>query len=482
MLGPTYGGIHKASSEKARKWAEELREPPKLEGITGLLPMVGPLAAVQEGYEHQQKLRSNVRRFRAYRKMGRDTPAIFTAARHVSNQLLTAIPKIRETDRTSEAAVELIERALGVGEEKGAGRCEQSLETILGEFFKAHLYGFGLWSMEAEFEDGKYWIRKLHYRQPDTIVGWVVDERQEWVAAIQRVGLKAAILPRNETVKLVQYPTEGGLTGVGLFRPIYGHWLDIQDSYKQAAVARQRYATGTPHAHLDEEVAKKFGLSTKDHLEAERNEMRTLLSRYEGHEESHLITFPWWKLDVYGGKQTYDPEPLQKSAAYHERIIAEQFFAAHLMLGRQGSGGTYNLSETQAGISERSIINLADWIFEALNRQVVQRILRWNFGDALKPEEMPVIGYEGLKAEGWVAHLEKILSGYSTGVLTYQTEDEVAFRAGMDMPAMNKETLERSKTKARAGISKNTPDGSAQARRRQRTPAASLVKRTPGEV
>jgi len=446
-------------------------------GVSGL-PMWGGKV---QGYEHHRKLQAPQRRLRTYRRMLRTSPALLSATLLIRAWMLGVTLRVERGPNTSEEAAEHLEEAFGLGEGQGSGRCRMSASEMLAGLFWARPFGFAVLSEETEHEDGRYWLRALHIRQQSTIAGWIADPRGRLAAVVQHFHAPELAeylhtLPLNETVVHTQLAEEGGFEGVGLLRACVPHWEANQDAYRQEHVARQRYATPTPVATLDPEMLKAYGFNTADKVRAEVDRLDALLAKYVGHERARLVLPPWVVLSTFGGdKKTFDPEPLLKSASHHERVMAEVFLTAHMMLGRAGGSGTYNLGVMQERVAYQANHDAVSSMVTALNRGPVVRNLHYNFGEKLKPSERPWLAFEGLRDKGFVERATDIVAASGAGLFTPTDLDEQAFREHYDLPPLPDEakrsTFDRTRQKPGA-----TEAGQRQ--RRARTPAASLVDRS----
>jgi len=409
MYQALYGTSEVVDDKTSSKMMNREDPPGAIVGMGGLDSM-DPLL---EGYEEHELLRSPRDRFRAYRRMAKGNSTLYTAKSHVRNQLLTLSARVERTEGTREDIAVFLEEQFGLGQ-FSAPQGDQSIEDIVKSAYLAYLYGFGIWEMEARVDGSRAWLKKLHYRQPDTIDTWVLNGAGEWVAVVQSVGGDTALLERRNCFYLVMDPDEGGLLGVGIYRPVYSNWRDAQDAHREVAVAMQRFASPTPQATFDIDIAAKYGLTKPEQFREERKNMATMLMRYQSHEEAWLIPPPWWKLTEFGGKASFEPSKILAVASHHERLIGEAFFAAHLQLGRQGGGGTYNLGKMQDDVSLLAIVNLAEWVFDGINDQIVTSIVEWNFGK-VSAEQMPRVVPTGLKTEAYLAGADSLVKLTAAG-------------------------------------------------------------------
>ena len=245
-------------------------------------------------------------------------------------------------------------------------------------------------------------------------------------------------LPIDRIMHAVRWPERGGQEGFGLLRPCYGPWRSDRDAAGQLDVCVQRYATPSPVARIDPEVAMQLGLS-KDEVKAERDTWDTVLKEYVGHQRGRLVLPPWVTLDYYGGARGFDPQPLNAVRLAAQREILMAFGAAYLTIGGAGSSGSYSAAEVQYDTAERATKNLLDWAVASLG-QTVRRFLDANFGDALKPAERPSLGYTGVDTKGFVRMFRETLEAFRGGVLTKQEADEDTIRAALDLPSLDDAT------------------------------------------
>jgi|GEM_PF-4950481 len=426
-------------------------------------------------YEHNPRLQATRTRVLEYEKMIRESVAVMVGLGIVADTLMTARLTVVTTESTNEEAAAALREQFGVDDFAGSGRLEQTSDDLLRYFSGGAAIGSLTLAEQWGEADGRYWLQRYDYRWPGSLEWFYHDESGRLIAIEQaptvwqwgstRGADAARVMPINRIMHAVRWPERGGPEGFGLLRPCYGPWRTDREAAAQMDVCTQRYATPSPVATIDAEVAMSMGLD-KAEIKAERDLLDVMLLEYVGHERGRLVLPPWVKLDYFGGTRAFDPQPLNAVRLAAQREILMAFGAAYLTIGGAGSSGSYSAAEVQYDTAQRATKNLLDWVISSLNGQSVKRFLDANFGDALKPAERPSLGYTGVDAKGFVRDLALVLKAYEAGVLTAQEADEKAIRQGFDLPDLTDE--------ARATASQQMRSATQRATNRTRPRASDL--------
>lgn len=416
-------------------------------------------------FEHNARLHATRTRVLEYEKMIRESVAVMVGLGIVADTLMTARLTVVKNENTNEEAAEVLAEQFGVDGYAGAGRLEQTSDDILRYFAGGAAIGSLTLAEQWMEADGRYWLERYDYRWPGSLEYFYSDESGRLVAIEQaptvwqwgaaRRDADRRIMPINRIMHAVRWPERGGQEGFGLLRPCYGPWRTDREAAAQMDVCTQRYATPSPVAFIDPEVAMSMGLD-KAEIKAERDLLDTMLKGYLGHERGRLVLPPWVKLDYFGGSRAFDPQPLNAVRLAAQREILMAFGAAYLTIGGAGSSGSYSAAEVQYDTAQRATKNLLDWVISSINGQTVKRFLDANFGDALKPRERPSLGYTGVDAKGFVRDLQTVLKAYEAGVLTVQEADEDAIRQGFDLPSLTEDTRAAATSQVRTATQRAT--------------------------
>lgn len=400
-------------------------------------------------YEHNTQLRANRQRVLIYEQMMRESIPIMVGAGIVADTLQKATLTVKSNERTSEEATEALAEQFGIDDYAGAGRLQQSPDDIMRLFSGGACIGSVTLAEDWTQDDGRYWLDRFDFRWAGSLEYFYFDERNRLMAIEQAPTVwtwgagsgdrERRIMPINRIMHAVRLPERGGQEGVGLLRACYGAWRTDRDTAAAIDVCVQRYATPSPVARIDPEVAMQLGLS-KDEVKAERDTWDTVLKEYIGHQRGRLVLPPWVTLDYYGGARAFDPQPMTGVRGASQREMLMAFGAAYLTIGGSDSSGSYSAAEVQYNKAEDATKNLLDWAMANLNGQTVKRFLDANFGDALKPIERPSLTYTGVDARGFVRLFRETLEAFRGGVLTKQEADEDTIRAALDLPSLDDAT------------------------------------------
>lgn len=455
---------------------------------------LGPSGRRHSYFEHADRYRHGRARSLKCGEVLRTSHAAALGAE--ATRRLTALPTyyVERTADTDEAAADALERAFGVGQYAGAGECEQDARDIVGRMQWARNYGFGLWGETWEAADGLYWPRRFDTIYADSIVGWVAERDMDGgsksdrvVAARQRVPSKGGetVIPLDQVLYAVRMPDEGGAEGVPLLRHVFPQFDAWLDAVRAQNVAVQRFALPSPVITWLDDIAERYGFAVdpaasqdeqeaaRARIQAEMDRMDAMLAEYASHHRARLIMPPWFsRPEFFGGAEQVDPARLEPVISAKERAILEVYLHGWITSGRAGSGGSYNLVETQRDAAEAAAVADVRWALKAINGQSVARFMRWNFS-ALPRRAWPRLGAKFPQRSAFLKHVDAVLGLTQAGYLTPTAADEPEFRAGLEMADTPDEAAGRTATDRSRGAAVSTARA---AREVTRTSARDLVR------
>ena len=426
---------------------EEL--PSRPAGHTGVRITGGRLG---EEFEHNFEFRTPRRRALMVGKMLRTSPVLSLAEEYLTGLCTSVKLSIKRNDQTSEEAAVALEKWLGVGpyEDQGGRMGDTSTDGLIRHLMSARVYGHVAMSEAYHYdeEEGLYFI-SLHRRRQESYDAYVTEQGTERLLGIvQRSGYSSGasfgskVLPLRETLWLVHRPDLGWYDGRSALRPVYAHWRSEQLRYRLEDLAANRYATRPVAGKL---LVEKFisyanGASgeppTRDQFVEEIASMQRKLENLHSSENSHLLYADHWEFSDRAAQHSYNPEPLLLSAGHHQRLMSEALYIGWILQGRTGStGGSRAMLSVQQRVIDEAVVDMMQWIVNALNAQTVDRFMRANFSK-LSRAEYPRVSFErsSIIRPWWQDNATAFASFVQSGILTMSPDDERAIRASSDLP------------------------------------------------
>lgn len=394
------------------------------------------------GYEKHRTLGDHRNAIADYRKILKTESAVWWPWQLRLNGLLTATWGVEKTERTSEAAYELCLEQFGDGSTDG--QLHRPLESILSQMYLSDVFGFSVMVPEWESDGSVYWCRDVVNRVQDTVWGWDLDEFERLVGVVQRpetlygyqMNGRGRFIPANECLFIVRNPeARTDLTGDAMLRPIHPLWMELVNCRNNGSIADQRWAVPTPKVHVKfaellravqsggiGAIGKIIGEDPSGYIAAERAELKTQAENYAANGQGMLVDSDIVSFESFG-HDSYDPSGNLARQRHLALEIARVFTAQFMMLGSEGSGGSYSLGSNQMEAYTQSLINTAERIQRTLNGPdrrgggLVGRLCAYNL-PGIKPEELPVLKYEGLQSKAYMQHLQALPGLFEKGILT----------------------------------------------------------------
>src|SRR5688500_12517460 len=156
--------------------------------------------------------------------------------------------------------------------------------------------------------------------------------------------------------------------GIAALRSMYGAWLRKNLYLKLAAIGVEKYAIGTPIGTVPPGKEKSAELAS----------FEILLENYTSNEKAYIIKPSGWEIEIQ--KQDFDAEKIKELIIMENTEMVNSMVANFLALGMNSSGGSYSLGVDLADFFMATIQSYADIIAEELNRCVIPRLIKMNFG------------------------------------------------------------------------------------------------------
>jgi hypothetical protein len=245
----------------------------------------------------------------------------------------------------------------------------------------------------SQFNDGLIGWRKMPIRSQETLQRWLFDETGGVQGMVQLAppDYKTRTLPIERSLLFRFGHHKGNPEGRSLLRNSYRPWYYKKRLEEFESVGVERDLAGLPMVSVPTEYLRaRPGTEQYKMVEAmkrmvrsiRRNEQEGLVFPNSYDQESHNPMFKFELLNS-GGSRAYNTNELIQR--YEQRQLMT-VLADFIMVGHQGSTGTYNLHVDKTGIFRDALNAVANSIAETMNRHAVPRLFAAN---GWKPASLP---------------------------------------------------------------------------------------------
>lgn len=412
-------------------------------GATGTVFFGGLLSTSDEEYNTDLLWDKAIR---VYDQMWRGDAQVAAVLRAMELPLLRAHWYIKPAS-DSEEDVQVAQFCQDVIFESMTKPWVETLEFLL----TMYRYGFSLFELVWDINDDGYVVlRKMAPRQAKTIYRWFAGKDDQLDRVEQRVWVfnekdaqrrptmqggrsfssapgsfdyakyamgqfKYVTIPGHK-LALFNVKQEGNnFAGISLLRHAYKHWYYKDNFYKIDAIANERQALGVPT--LEEPS------STSDE---ERNRASDSLAALHAHEKGYMMVPHGWvfKFADAGGRTLKDIMP---SIDHHDTLIARSVLAQFLNMQAYGS---YARSSNETSLFLQGQVAMANRIKTQFNRQVLRKLVDFNFN----VEKYPTLEVDELDSRSVAEVLQLLPALAKSGLITYQAQDENVVRTAIGLP------------------------------------------------
>lgn len=280
-----------------------------------------------------------------------------------------------------------------------------SRSAMISEICSMFTYGFApmelLWKRRAGhtgdaktnsvYDDGLIGLRGLSLRAQRTVQRWDIDPDDGTIHGFwQQAPTRGEIYIPAERMALFRVSEDGNNPqGRSLLRTAYRSWHFKTRIEEIEGVGIERDLAGLPMAMIpsnyfagDADPDEKMVLAAWQKLltQVRRDQQEGILMPSDRDDKGNLLFE--FKLLNAGGARTFDTT---KIIDRYDRRIATSVLADFLFLGQQAVG-SFALSSDKTALFAAAIGGFAKHIVEILNREVVERLWRYN---AMDPAIMP---------------------------------------------------------------------------------------------
>lgn len=367
-------------------------------GTTGLKRAAG---YIDEEFLPQLRGRKAVQ---VYREMGDNDP-ITSALLFSITQLLRGVdwPVIPGgKSRSDVAAAKLVETCMDDMSNSWQGTISEIL-TCLQYGWSWHEIVYkrrqGPWQKDgakrSKYSDGLIGWRKMPIRAQETMQRWVFDETGSVQAMVQLAppDYKTRVLPIDRSLLFRIGHHKNSPEGRSLLRGSYRPWFYKKRLEEFESIGVERDLAGLPKVTVPAEYLRappgseqyKMVQAMKKMVRSvRRNEQEGLVFPASFDPETKQALFGFELMTSGGSRQFNTNELIQR---YEQRQLMT-VLADFIMVGHQGSTGTYNLHVDKTGIFREALNAVALSVADTFNRHAIPRLFAAN---GWKPDTLPTI-------------------------------------------------------------------------------------------
>lgn len=237
----------------------------------------------------------------------------------------------------------------------------------------------------SKFTDGKVGIRRLPIRAQETLQRWAFDEDGNVKGMIQLAppDYKLRVMPIERSLLFRYGAHKGSPEGRSMLRNSYRPWFYKKRLEEFESVGVERDLAGLPMVTVPSDYLRAAkGTDQGKMVEA----MRKMVRSVRRNEQEGLVfpaaydpdtNQPLFKMELLGSggaRQFSTNELIQR---YEQRQLMT-VLADWIIVGHQGSTGTYNLHVDKTGIFRAGVNSITQSLADVLNRHLIPRLFAMN--------------------------------------------------------------------------------------------------------
>lgn len=318
--------------------------------------------------------------------------------------------------------------------------CARLMEGGLDDFIREALsfLPFGFWLGEivwGEYE-GQTIVKKIAPRGQDTVYRWLLDDTGKCLGFVQVAApqYKQIELPIEKIIHIVAHAERGNPEGRSILRPAWVPYYYCKNIQQIEAIGIERDLAGLPVIQLPQGADTSESSSTSDYSKAAK-----LVRNIRQDEQAGVVVPNGWTLSLLstGGSRQFDTDKI--ITRYEARILMTAL-AQFLMLGQQNVG-SLALSRDQSDLFVMSVNATADTIGEAIQTQLLPRLMALNGYDA----EGLTVTHTPAGDMDMAALADQVTKFTQAGYLTPLPSDEAWVRNTLGMPEADPDEIEEAK-------------------------------------
>lgn len=227
-------------------------------------------------------------------------------------------------------------------------------------------------------------LRALAFRSQKTIERWDLERQTGKLLGVEQyvysdVGDNVYI-PGEFLIVITNQKEGDNYEGISALRSMYGPWLRKNLYLKLAAIGLEKYAVGTPLGTIP------AGKEKDDEVAA----FKQTLSSFSSHEAAYITRPEGWAIEIL--KSEFDAQKVKELIIMENTEMVNAVVANFLVLGMNGGGGAYALGSDLSDFFMAAIQSYADVTCNALNQQLIPKLIKMNYGEQPGYPKMRVTG------------------------------------------------------------------------------------------
>jgi hypothetical protein len=289
-----------------------------------------------------------------------------------------------------------------------------------------------IWYQDSE---GRLCLKDLAPRIQHSILRWLTNDgfpgitqyiRSDQQYETDREYVSSLSIPLSKLVIFTHEKEGNDLTGIPIIRPAYTHWYYADNLYKLQAISLERFGVGV----ID--IKHTQGVS-----DADKASMEELAENLYTNEKGYLLHSDAFTFDIKS-PSSGSQEQFERAISHHNRMMMLSVLAEFLDLG-SGNTGSFALSEDQSSFFLQHVGQIAEYMREVINREIIEDIVNFNFG---VQENYPTIEYQALGNVNYKEMASVFKDLTAAGVLQTDPELYQFVRNLFQFPELSKEQME----------------------------------------
>ena len=239
--------------------------------------------------------------------------------------------------------------------------------------------------LRSSHTDGLWGIRKLPIRAQETLQRWIFDEDGDVIGMVQLAppDYQIRTVPLQRSLLFRYGAHKGSPEGRSLLRNSYRSWFYKKRLEEFESVGVERDLAGLPMVTVPSDYLRAArGSKQGQMVEAmrkmvravRRNEQEGVVFPMAYDPDTKQPLFKFELLGSGGARQFSTNELIQR---YEQRQLMT-ILADWIMVGHQGSTGTYNLHVDKTGVFRAGVNSITKSIADVLNRHMIPRLFALN--------------------------------------------------------------------------------------------------------
>lgn len=186
-------------------------------------------------------------------------------------------------------------------------------------------FGFSVFEIVLDSEDGKLVLDKLATRKQTSILKWETEEGEDGI--LQTIGGERTSVPMEKLLVFTHEKEGDNREGISVLRSAYKHWYIKDKLYRIDAISHERQGMGIPKA-----IEPEGGATDK-----ERDKVEEILRNLRTNEEAYQLLPKGWDLEIMDMGAGGSRDAI-KSIEHHDNLIFKNTLSQFLDIGSESSG------------------------------------------------------------------------------------------------------------------------------------------------